>query len=103
MRPYQEEAVRKLMAEGRGMIEIPTSGGKSFIIANFIWNLLKHVDPSYRTLIFVPNVQLVEQFLGDLLEYGFAREDLAALHGGMSKRQKALNDPEKAKIVIANR
>lgn len=88
MRPYQDEAVRRLMSDGwgRGMIEIPTSGGKSLIIANFIWNLLKHVDASYKTLIFVPNVQLVEQFLGDLLDYGFRREDVAALHGGMTKK-----------------
>jgi len=41
------------------LIEIPTSGGKSFILANFIWNVHKLINPSYKVMIFVPNVQLV--------------------------------------------
>jgi len=105
MRPYQREALRRMLFDGwgRGMIEIPTAGGKSLIIANFVWNLLKNVDPKLRTLILVPNVQLVEQFMSDLEAYGFPRSDLAKLEGGMSKREKRENDPAKAKIVVANR
>lgn len=105
MRPYQEAAVEALVFEGfgRGLIEIPTAGGKSFIVSNFIWNLLKHVDSSYRTLILVPNVQLVEQFYGDMLGYGFRRERLAKFEGGMSKREQKENDVSKAKVIIANR
>lgn len=42
-RDYQEKSVEALIAKGygRGMIEIPTAGGKSFILANFIWNVMK--------------------------------------------------------------
>lgn len=56
-RDYQEEAIRRLLftGYGRGLIEVPTAGGKSFIIANFIWNILKHVDRSFKTLILVPS------------------------------------------------
>ena len=56
-REYQEEAVKKLLFKGygKGMIEIPTAGGKSFILANFIWNMLKLFDNKLKSLILVPN------------------------------------------------
>ena len=62
MRPYQYRAVESLIFQGygRGLIEIPTAGGKSFIISNFIWNLFKHVGKKLKSMILVPNVQLVE-------------------------------------------
>lgn len=60
-RDYQEEALKHLLCTGfgRGLIEIPTAGGKSFILANFIWNIWKNVDMKFKSLILVPNVQLV--------------------------------------------
>ena len=56
-RDYQEESIKQLLfnAHGRGLIEVPTAGGKSFIIANFIWNILKNIDRTYKTLIIVPS------------------------------------------------
>ena len=61
-RDYQEESVRQLLFKGfgRGLIEIPTAGGKSFILANFIWNMLKLFSSKLKSLILVPNKQLVE-------------------------------------------
>lgn len=85
------------------MIEIPTAGGKSFILANFIWNILKSVDRSFKSLILVPNIQLVQQFHKDLIDYGYDKRDLAMFTGSMSKREIAENNITKAKIVIANR
>ena len=57
-REYQEEAVKQLLCKGfvRGMIEILIACGKSFILANFIWNIWKNVDRNFKTLILVPNV-----------------------------------------------
>ena len=56
-RDYQEEALRQLFTVGfgRGLIEIPTAGGKSLVIANFVWNMWKHIDRNAKTLILVPN------------------------------------------------
>ena len=105
MRPYQYRAVESLMFQGygRGLIEIPTAGGKSFIISNFIWNLFKHVDKKLKSMILVPNVQLVEQFYSDLISYGFHKEQLAKFEGGMTKREQKENDVNTASIIIANR
>ena len=104
-REYQEEALKHLLGVGfgRGLIEIPTAGGKSFILANFIWNIWKNVDRNFKTLILVPNVQLVQQFHKDLIDYGFDKRDIAKFTGGMTKKEIAENDLSKAKIVIANR
>lgn len=104
-RDYQKEAIRKILFEGygRGLIEIPTAGGKSFIIANFIWNILKNVNRKAKTLILVPNTQLVAQFYSDLIDYGYDKRDLAKFSGSLSKKEKQSNDVNTAKIVIANR
>ena len=104
-RDYQKEAIHKILFEGygRGLIEIPTAGGKSFIIANFIWNILKNVNRKAKTLILVPNTQLVAQFYSDLIDYGYDERDLAKFSGSLSKKEKQSNDVNTAKIVIANR
>lgn len=88
---------------GRGLIEIPTSGGKSFILANFIWNMHKHVCNDYKVMIFVPNVQLVTQFYKDLIDYGYDSRCLAKFCGSMSAKERKQNDLQSAKIIIANR
>ena len=77
---------------GRGLIEVPTGAGKSFIIANFIWSILKSVDSSFKSLVLVPSTQLVSQFYSDLLDYGFKKEDLAKFSGSLSSREKREND-----------
>lgn len=101
-RDYQKNAIQYLLYNGygRGLIEIPTAGGKSFILANFIWNILKYVNRKYRTLILVPNKQLVEQFYKDLIDYGYSQYELTRFTAGL-KKHEAFN-PD-AKIIIANR
>lgn len=88
---------------GRGLIEVPTGAGKSFIVANFIWNILKNVDRNAKSLILVPNTQLVSQFYSDLVDYGYDKRDLAKFSGSLSKREKLENNIQEAKIVVANR
>lgn len=104
-RDYQREAIEKLLFDGygRGLIEIPTAGGKSFIIANFIWNILKNIDRKAKTLILVPNTQLVAQFYSDLVDYGYDERDIAKFTGSISKKEKMSNCIDSAKVVIANR
>lgn len=85
------------------MIEIPTSGGKSFIIANFIWNYFKNIDRKAKVMIFVPNTQLVEQFYKDLIDYGVDPKDLARFTGALKAKDKKANDIHSARIIVANR
>lgn len=104
-RAYQDEAVDALFRKGlgRGLIEIPTAGGKSYILANFIWNVMRRFDARARFLVMVPSVQLVDQLQKDFCEYGLRRQSIARLRGGMSKKEKRENDVSKAQIVVASR
>ena len=101
LRDYQEKAIKSIIFDGygRGLLELPTGSGKSFVIANFIYTLLQQYDCSLKTLIFVPNKQLVEQFYKDLLDYGYQKEDLGKLTGGI----KVKDFNKYAKIIIGNR
>ena len=62
-RDYQEETIRRVARFGRGLIEIPTSGGKSLILYGICSNIKEF---SKKTLIVVPRTQLVEQFFKEL-------------------------------------
>lgn len=102
LREYQTNAIKALIFDGcgRGLIELPTGSGKSFVIGNFIYTLLQQYDSSLKTLIFVPNRQLVDQFYKDLLDYGFKKEEVTKLASGLKKDEKY--DP-KARIIVSNR
>ena len=101
-RDYQENAVKSLIFKGmgRGLIEIPTAGGKSFILANFIWNLHKSFCKEWRYLILVPNKQLVVQFYKDLIDYGFDPCKITQFTAGL-KGKEAFNPA--AQVIVANR
>ena len=104
-RAYQDEAVDALFRKGfgRGLIEIPTAGGKSYILANFIWNVICKFNSNAHVMVIVPSIQLVDQLQKDFCEYGIQRQLIARLRGGMSKKEKRENDVSKAQIVIASR
>lgn len=104
LRPYQEEAIRHIIFKGNGrcLIQAATGAGKSFIIANLIYTLQRQffAGETFRTLIYVPNIQLVEQFYTDLLEYGFRPDEVCRFSGATKAkdRKHILTAP----IVIAN-
>lgn len=104
-RAYQDEAVEALLKKGfgRGMIEIPTAGGKSYILANLVWNIWKRFKPGAKVLVLVPSLQLVDQLAKDFAQYGIDRGDIAMMRGGMTKRELRENDPASAKVIVANR
>jgi len=60
LRDYQIEAVKRWMTEKRGVIVLPTGAGKTYIALSIIANL------SVSTLIVVPTLALVEQWLEKL-------------------------------------
>lgn len=101
LRDYQSNAIKSIIFDGcgRGLLELPTGSGKSFVIANFIYTLLQQYNSELKTLIYVPNKQLVEQFYKDLLDYGYKASDLCKLTGGIKTKDINSN----AKIIIGNR
>ena len=108
MRDYQEKAIEAVLTTGfgRGMIESATGSGKSFIIANLIYTLwsLGLPKPNARTLIYVPNIQLVEQFYSDLLSYGYKEDEVCKCSGALktADKRKMAQCSRTAPIVIAN-
>ena len=108
MRDYQEKAIEAVLTKGfgRGMIESATGSGKSFIIANLIYTMqnLGLPKPGARALIYVPNIQLVEQFYSDLLSYGYREDELCKCSGALKSadKKKMAQCAATAPIVIAN-
>lgn len=102
LRDYQREAIEKVIFEGygRGMVELPTSAGKSFVISNLIYTVEKKILRGLKYLIFVPNRQLVDQFYKDMISYGFPKNSLTRLTSGL--RGSDTYNPD-ANIIISNR
>ena len=102
IREYQSQIISRLLFRGygRGMFECPTGSGKSFIIANYIYTLQKRYDSNLKVLIFVPNVQLVEQFYQDLVSYGYKKEQVTRICGNTKIMKEYSKD---ASIFVANR
>lgn len=102
-RDYQINAIMALIKKcyGRGVIEIPTSGGKSFIISNFIYNIHAQINNNYTYLILVPNKQLVSQFFGDLIDYGLDKKLTITKFTGEKTKKSAFD--ASANVIISNR
>jgi superfamily II DNA or RNA helicase len=70
-RDYQEQAIKRTISHGRGIIILPTASGKTYVMAGLIKNIkLMLNNPNAKTLILVPSIQLVEQTYKDFLDYG---------------------------------
>lgn len=67
---HQLSAIRNCLQQGFGNVVVGTGGGKTFIIATLVSTIRKYSNPSHKTLIIVPNVQLVEQTYKDFINYG---------------------------------
>lgn len=104
MRPYQAEIIDAIITRGYGrcMFECPTGSGKSFIIANLIYTLQQEYNKDLRTLLFLPNAQLVKQFYKDLIDYGFSKDDVVEFSANSYKKVDKKEIYNK-KILIANR
>lgn len=75
--PYQEDCVKALMKITKGIVVVATAGGKSLIISYLINNL---PDKLMKSLIIVPTLQLVDQFKGDMIDYGFSEGDIGCVN-----------------------
>lgn len=72
-RDHQEKSINEAMKKGRGVIIIPTAGGKTLIMAGLIESMQGNLPVSgkkLKTLVIVPSIQLVEQTASDFIKYG---------------------------------
>jgi len=93
LRDYQEESILEALEAKSGVILLPTSAGKTLVIATLVTSILKQQD--LKTFILVPNIQLVTQTHSDFLEYGISQKDITMWTGN--------HVPNKdAKIFISN-
>jgi superfamily II DNA or RNA helicase len=92
-RDYQEESVLCALKNKSGVIILPTSAGKTLVIALLVRTIQE--QHSVKTLILVPDIQLVAQTYSDFIEYGIPEEDITKWTGS--------TEPNKnAKIIISN-
>ena len=70
-RDHQEKSIKKAVEKGRGVIIIPTAGGKTLIMAGIIESLRLNMNkPKAKALVIVPSLQLVTQTSKDFEDYG---------------------------------
>ena len=92
-RDYQEESVLLSLKNKSGVIVLPTSAGKTLVIALLVKSIQEQHDA--KALILVPDIQLVAQTYSDFLEYGISEDEITKWTGS--------TEPNKnAKIVISN-
>jgi superfamily II DNA or RNA helicase len=93
LRDYQEESVRLALKNKSGVIILPTSAGKTLVIATLVKSIQDQYD--FKALILVPDIQLVAQTYSDFIDYGILESEITKWTGS--------TEPDKnAKIVISN-
>lgn len=80
LRYYQENAIKKSLKFGRGVIIVGTGGGKTLLMASLIETINKECDYRLKSIIILP-AQLIEQTYNDLLEYGIPEKDITQWGG----------------------
>jgi len=68
LRPYQAEAVSMWLASRRGIVELPTGTGKTYLAMYIIWEYLKD---GKRVAVIVPTQYLAHQWKEKMKAYGF--------------------------------
>jgi len=92
-RDYQHESILAALKNRSGVIILPTSAGKTLVIALLVRSIQEQHNT--KTLILVPDIQLVAQTYSDFLEYGIPENEITKWTGS--------TEPDKnAKIVISN-
>ena len=91
-RDYQQESASLAISKGKGIIVLPTSAGKTLVIALIAKTAM--TEKNFKTLILVPNIQLVQQTYQDFLDYGISSDKVSKWSGN--------NEFQNTNIVIAN-
>ncbi len=66
---YQGKAIQVAVEKSKGICQLPTASGKSFVITHIIKHITEN-SPENNSIIVVPTLQLIDQFIDDMDEYG---------------------------------
>lgn len=92
-RDYQKEMCERGFKFGRGIFEVATGGGKTYVMALLAHNLLKN-GLAKKVLVLEPDLGLVEQVYEEFIKYGIKND---------VKKYTGENEFEgTAEIVVAN-
>ena len=69
LRDYQLDSVKNGLSNGGGLCLVGTGGGKSLIIATLLETLYKNDGESFKAMLVVPNLSLIEQMSDDFDTY----------------------------------
>jgi superfamily II DNA or RNA helicase len=95
LRDYQEEAVTECLKRKSGIVLLPTSAGKTLVISTLCKSMQGQFKMPLKTLILVPDIQLVQQTYSDFIEYGIEESTISRWTGS--------HEPDFTKdIIIAN-
>ena len=73
-RDHQLKSILSLLNNGRGVVCIPTAGGKTLIMCGLIESIRLNIEkPHAKALVLVPSIQLVEQTAKDFENYGMEK------------------------------
>lgn len=85
-RKYQKESINACLRHTKGIIRSATASGKSLVISYVVKTILKSPKTDVENcVIVVPSTSLVEQFYGDMIEYGIPEEIIGRVGGGKKK------------------
>lgn len=102
LRPYQVRASEEFLKYGRGLIVIPTRGGKSMILYTVFNAVFGNPNKNFKTaLLVVPNTQLVTQMYDDFIAHGMMSNAYAIKFSSKDPTLKL--DKDKKIIIISNR
>lgn len=100
LRPYQNQAVKKCLAVGRGIVLHPTAAGKSVVIGSLALSLSDLIT-NVPILILVPDIGLAQQMTDDLTtKFGLQHDQVIKWTGSTPINQQQSFDG--VKFVIAN-
>ena len=69
LRDYQQEIINRCIQAGRGTVVLATAGGKTLTMAGLLEYYYQNYSKNFKCLIIVPDLGLVNQTIGDFLEY----------------------------------
>lgn len=77
---FQCGAIRKSVIIKKGIIQLPTGGGKTLVALGLIRHLLQ-TNKIKNGLVLVPSIVLAEQFVTRALQCGFNSDEIGIVHG----------------------